>query len=56
MDVLELISSLNESFPLIFLTAAIEDEELAANTILAGATGFVEEKYAYPVPEVEAIA
>lgn len=44
IEVLELTSSFDENFPLIFLTAAIEDEELAANTILAGATGFVLKK------------
>jgi len=42
--VLELTRSFGEDYPLIFLTASIEDEELAANTILAGATGFVLKK------------
>jgi len=44
LDVLELIGSVENSFPLIFITAAIEDEEVAANTILAGATGFILKK------------
>lgn len=44
LEVLELITSHDENFPLIFLTAAIDDEELAANTILAGATGFILKK------------
>ncbi len=41
LDVLELTRSMEDSMPFIFLTGAIENEELAANTILAGASGFI---------------
>jgi len=41
LEVLELTRSMEESMPFIFLTGAIENEELAANTILAGASGFI---------------
>lgn len=41
LEVLELTRSMEDSMPFIFLTGAIESEELAANTILAGASGFI---------------
>ncbi|HSP40295.1 MAG TPA: response regulator, partial [Gillisia sp.] len=41
LDVLELTRSMEDSMPFIFLTGAIENEELAADTILAGANGFI---------------
>lgn len=41
LEVLELTKSIDEAMPFIFLTGAIENEELAANTILAGASGFI---------------
>lgn len=44
LDVLELSRSIDNSIPLIFLTGAIDDEEMAANTILAGASGFILKK------------
>ncbi|HSI70246.1 MAG TPA: response regulator [Gillisia sp.] len=44
LEVLELTQTTDSSIPFIFLTGAVEDEELAANTILAGATGFVLKK------------
>lgn len=44
LDVLELTKSVDPLLPFIFLTGAIEDEELAANTILAGASGFILKK------------
>lgn len=44
LDVLELVTEKDPSLPLIFLTGTIHDEELAANTVLAGATGFILKK------------
>lgn len=44
LDVLELTQQTDDSMPFIFITGAIEDEELAANTILAGATGYILKK------------
>ncbi len=41
LEVLELTRSIEDSMPFIFLTGAVDDEELAANTILAGANGFI---------------
>lgn len=45
LEVLELTKSTDDSIPFIFLTGAIEDEELAANTILSGASGFILKKH-----------
>lgn len=45
LDVLEHARMIEETIPFIFLTGAIEDEELAANTILAGANGFILKKH-----------
>ena len=45
LDVLEHARMVEETIPFIFLTGAIEDEELAANTILAGANGFILKKH-----------
>ena len=44
LDILEHARMVEETIPFIFLTGAIEDEELAANTILAGANGFILKK------------
>lgn len=44
-EVLELVKSIDESIPLIFITGALEDDELAANTILSGASGFILKKH-----------
>lgn len=44
LDVLELSHSIDNSIPFIFLTGIIDDEEMAANTILAGASGFILKK------------
>lgn len=41
IDVLELTRSMEDSLPFIFLTGAIDNEELASNTILSGASGFI---------------
>ncbi|GHA33492.1 hypothetical protein GCM10007103_13800 [Salinimicrobium marinum] len=45
MDVLELAKSVDPSVPFIFLTGTINDEELAAHTILAGASGYILKKH-----------
>lgn len=45
LEVLEHARMIEEAIPFIFLTGAIEDEELAANTILAGANGFILKKH-----------
>lgn len=45
LDILEFTRSKDQNLPFLFLTGAIEDEELAANTILAGATGFILKKH-----------
>lgn len=44
LDVLEHTRSIEETLPFIFLTGAVDDEELAANTILSGASGFILKK------------
>lgn len=45
LDVLELVREKNPELPLIFLTGTVHDEELAANTILAGASGYILKKH-----------
>lgn len=50
-EVLELVKSIDDSIPLIFITGALEDEELAANTILSGASGFILKKHMEHLPE-----
>lgn len=45
LEVLELTKSIDESVPFIFVTGTINDEELAANTILAGASGYILKKH-----------
>lgn len=45
MEILELTRSIDESLPFIFLTGTINDEELAAHTILAGASGYILKKH-----------
>lgn len=45
LEILELVKSIDQSIPFIFITGAIEDEELAANTILSGASGFILKKH-----------
>lgn len=44
LEILEVTQDTDNSIPFIFLTGAIEDEEMAANTILSGASGFVLKK------------
>lgn len=45
LDIMELVKSVDESIPLIFVTGALDDDELAANTILTGASGFILKKH-----------
>lgn len=45
LDIMELVKSIDEGIPLIFITGALEDEELAADTILSGASGFILKKH-----------
>jgi CheY-like chemotaxis protein len=44
MDVLRLSQEIDPNLPFIFVTGTIDDEELAANTILAGASGYILKK------------
>ena len=44
MDVLRLSQEIDPQLPLIFITGTIDDEGLAANTILAGASGYILKK------------
>lgn len=44
LDILKLTKSFDDSLPFIFVTGTIDDDELAANTILSGASGFVLKK------------
>lgn len=45
LEVLQLVQEVNNTVPFIFLTGTINDEELAANTILAGAWGYILKKH-----------
>ncbi|TRO65072.1 response regulator [Christiangramia sabulilitoris] len=45
LDVLELVKSIDENIDFIFITGTINDEELAANTILNGASGYILKKH-----------
>lgn len=44
LDVLKATKEFDINLPFIFITGTIEDEEMAANTILAGASGFILKK------------
>ena len=44
LEVLEYINSLDYYIPVIFITGTIKNEELAANTILTGAAGYILKK------------
>ena len=44
LDVLDLAQSINPEVMFVFLTGTINDEELAANTILSGASGYILKK------------
>ncbi len=45
LEVLQLVQEIDSSVPFIFLTGTVNDEELAANTILAGAWGYILKKH-----------
>ena len=45
LDIMELVKSIDEAIPLIFVTGALDDDELAADTILSGASGFILKKH-----------
>jgi len=45
LDVMETVKSIDENVPLIFITGALDDDELAADTILSGASGFILKKH-----------
>lgn len=45
LEVLQLVQEIDASVPFIFLTGTVNDEELAANTILAGAWGYILKKH-----------
>lgn len=45
LDVLNLVKEYDESIEFIFITGTINDEELAANTILNGASGYILKKH-----------
>lgn len=45
LDVLEMVKDFDPQLPLIFITGTINDEELAANTILSGASGYILKKH-----------
>lgn len=50
-EIMELVNSKVPEMPLIFITGAIESEELASHTILAGATGFILKKHMHCLDE-----
>ncbi len=45
LDILEYTKENDNNLPFIFITGTLEDEELAANTILSGADGFILKKH-----------
>ncbi|APG59316.1 response regulator [Christiangramia salexigens] len=45
LDIMELVKNFDESIDFIFITGTIDDEELAANTILNGASGYILKKH-----------
>jgi len=44
LDILKITKEYDPNLPFIFVTGTIEDDELAANTILSGASGFILKK------------
>ncbi|MHA6281036.1 response regulator [Salinimicrobium sp. CAU 1759] len=44
LEVMQLVQERSPNLPFIFLTGTVDDEELAANTILAGASGYILKK------------
>ncbi len=51
LDILKASQEFDENMPFIFITGTIEDEELAANTILSGASGFILKKNMHQLQE-----
>lgn len=45
LEILQLVQNIDQMVPFIFLTGTVNDEELAANTILAGAWGYILKKH-----------
>ncbi|MFD2518392.1 response regulator [Salinimicrobium flavum] len=45
LEILDLVREIDPTTPFIFLTGTLQDEELAANTILSGASGFILKKH-----------
>lgn len=45
LDILEEAKAHDASIPFIFITGTIDDDEMAANTILSGASGFILKKH-----------
>ncbi|MCG9970388.1 response regulator transcription factor [Christiangramia crocea] len=45
LDVMELVKDFDSNIEFIFITGTIQDEELAANTILNGASGYILKKH-----------
>lgn len=45
LDIMELVKSIDNNIPLIFVTGTLDDDELAADTILSGASGFILKKH-----------
>ena len=45
LEVMQLVQEKSPGLPFIFLTGTVHDEELAANTILAGASGYILKKH-----------
>lgn len=45
LDIMQLVQEKDPSLPFIFLTGTVNDEELAANTVLAGASGYILKKH-----------
>ena len=45
LEVFQLCQNIDSDLPFIFITGTIDDEELAADTVLSGATGFIPKKH-----------
>ncbi|MCP9199935.1 response regulator [Gramella sp. GC03-9] len=45
LDIMELVKDFDSEIEFIFITGTIQDEELAANTILSGASGYILKKH-----------
>ena len=45
MDIMEIVHNHDENITFIFITGTVNDEELAANTILNGASGYILKKH-----------